>query len=324
MLRQTVTRENPMNPSIELSVIIPVTEERYDDVTYLFHEYKRGISETGMSYEIIYVLDGAFPGIREALQDLREQGEKLMIIQLAKHFGAAAALNVGFEHSKGDIILTLPAYQQTEVDEIPRLVAALKEYDMVFARRWPRADSFFNRTQARLFNWLLRHVSDLPIHDAGSNVKAFRRQVINEVHIYGDQHPFLPVLAHQRGFKVHELKVAQAKTDVFRRVYSPGTYIRHLLDVLAIFFLVKFTKKPLRFFGLLGTAGFSVGFLITLYIVGERLFGGVALANRPALLLSSLLMILGIQILAIGLIGEIIIFTHAKELKEYTIAQIIN
>jgi glycosyltransferase involved in cell wall biosynthesis len=313
-----------MSKSVELSVIVLVTEERYDDVTHLFYEYKHGTSGTGMSYEIIYVLDGEFPSIREILQGLREKGEKIMIIQLAKHFGTTTALNVGFEYSKGDIILTLPAYQQTQANEIPRLIEALKEYDMVFARRWPREDSLFNRMQATLFNWLLRHISDLPIYDAGSNVRAFRRKVINEIHIYGDQHRFLPMLAHQRGFKVREVNVAQAKMDVFRRVYSPRIYAHHLLDILAIFFLLKFTKRPLRFFGPLGALGFSVGFLITLYIVGERLFGDIALANRPALLLSSLLMILGIQVLAIGLIGEIIIFTHAKDLKEYTIAQIIN
>jgi len=194
----------------------------------------------------------------------------------------------------------------------------------VVARRWPRTDPAYNRVQARVFNWLLGWVSNVEVRDAGCNVRVLKRRVLEEVHLYGNQHRFFALLAHQRGFKVKEVDTPQAQADTFRRVYSPGTYLGYLLDFLTVFFLVKFTKRPLRFFGILGSGVFALGFLITLYLIAERLLGGVALANRPALILSSLLIILGIQVLAIGLIGEIIIFTHAREIKEYTIAEIVN
>jgi hypothetical protein len=131
-------------------------------------------------------------------------------------------------------------------------------------------------------------------------------------------------MAHRQGFRVIELDVTQSESDKYRRIYAPGVYVRRLLDLLTIFFLVKFTKKPLRFFGLVGTTLFGLGVVSSLYLIIERLFFAVNLADRPALFLSSLLIVLGVQIIAIGLIGEIIIFTHAKDLKEYKIDKIIN
>lgn len=310
----------PKNP--ELTVIIPVTE-RYDPVSELFHEYKKGIEATGQSYEIIYVLDGDRPEARKELSRLLEN-EHITVITLAKWFGESAALNAAFSKSSGKILLTLPAYQQIEAGEIPALVAAVAENDMVLARRWPRKDSLINRLQAKAFNLMLKPISDLRIHDIGCSARAFRRSVIEEVNIYGDLHRFFPIIAHRQGFKVTEIDVAQSEKDVFRRIYSPGLYIRRLLDLLTVFFLVKFTKKPLRFFGLVGTTLFALGLAATLYLVTERLFFDIALAGRPALVLSSLLIVLGIQIIAIGLIGEIIIFTHARDMKEYRIDKIIN
>lgn len=307
---------------IELSVIIPVTE-RYDPVQELFYKYKQGIEEAGMKHEIIYVLDGRYPEVLESLTSL-QKSEQITVITLAKLYGEATALTAAFSKSSGDIIMTLPAYQQVEAGEIPALIRAIDDSDMVMARRWPRKDSFINRLQSRVFNFLLRSFTDLKIHDAGCGVRVFRRQVIEEVHIYGDLHRFLPITAHRQGFRVKEVDVVQSQGDVFRRIYAPGIYVRRLLDLLTVFFLVKFTKKPLRFFGLVGSLLFGIGLLITLYIVGERVFFHVAMANRPALIMSSLLIVLGVQVVAIGLIGEIIIFTHAKDIKEYRIDRIIN
>ena len=307
---------------IELSVIIPVTE-RFDPILELFHEYKRGVEASGKEYEFIYVLDGEKPDALEKLTKLQET-EKITIITLAKWFGEATALSAAFSKACGDIILTLPAYQQIESDEIPKLVAALDNCDMVLARRWPRHDSLMNRMQSRLFNSLLRLSTDLEIHDAGCGARAFTRNVIDEIQLYGDLHRFFPVMAHRHGFRVIEIDVNQSKKDFHRRLYSPGLYVRRLLDLLTIFFLIKFTKKPLRFFGLVGTTLFAFGIVSSLYLIGERLFFDVSLADRPALILSSLLIVLGIQIIAIGLIGEIIIFTHAKDIKEYKIDKIIS
>jgi glycosyltransferase involved in cell wall biosynthesis len=308
--------------NMQLSVIVPITE-RYDPVKRLFEEYKRGVEATGLSHEFIYVLDGAHPEALEALNKIREH-EQITIVMLAKWFGEATALNAGFSEAAGELILTLPAYQQVDGDVIPALVSALEDNDIVLANRSPRKDSWFNRIQAKMFNAMVRSFTDLKIHDVGCSARIFRRRVIEEVHIYGDQYRFFPIVAHRQGFRVVEMDAPQSKHDVSQRVYSPGLYIRRLLDLFTIFFLVKFTKKPLRFFGLVGTTLLGMGLLATAYLVIDRLVFDVSLSERPALFLSSLLIVLGIQVIAIGLIGEIIIFTHAKDLKEYKIDRIIN
>lgn len=313
---------NNTGSEIQLSVIIPITE-RHDPVTELYNDYKKAIVDSGVSYEVIYVIDGDHPNALEELTKLKVS-EPLTIIKLAKWFGESTALNAGFSIAKGKSIITLPAYQQIESSSIPALINAHKDHDMVLARRWPRRDSFLNRLQSRVFNFLLRFATDLKIQDAGCGVRVFTRKVVEEIQIYGDLHRFLPVMAHRQGFRVTQIDVKQADKDAHQRVYSPGVYLRRLLDLLTIFFLLKFTKKPLRFFGLAGTTLFSIGTLATLYIIFERLFMDVAMAGRPVLILSSLLIVLGIQIIAIGLVGEIIIFTHARHLKEYTIEKIIN
>ncbi len=312
-----------MQSVIDISVIVPVVE-RYDDVTELYGLYKKGLEDSGKSHEFIYVLDGEFAGVLEVLKRLIAEGERIKVIKLARWFGEATALTVGMQHSSGNVILTLPAYQQVEASEIPRLVESLNGWDMVVARRWPRKDSLLNRIQAGVFHILLNPVSEFKFHDIGCGVRVFRKQVAQEVNIYGDQHRFLPILAQKYGFRILEVKALQSKKDTGKRVYSLGTYARRMLDIFSIFFLVKFTKKPLRFFGILGFSLFAVGFLILLYLLFVRLFQGVALADRPIVLVGTLLVVLGVQVFAIGLLAEIIIFTHAKDIKEYTIEQIIN
>ena len=305
-----------------LSVIVPVTE-RCDSVTAMYHEYRAGIVATGLSYEIIYAVDGNQSAILEELRKLQES-EKLTIITLARKFGEATVLTAAFSAASGDILLTLPAYRQIEASEIPKLITALNNCDMSLARRWPRQDSLFNRLQTRAFNFILRSFSSLKIHDAGCGARAFKRSVIEEIQLYGDLHRFFPIIAHQHGFQVREIDIAQSQQEAYRRFYSPGQYMRRLLDLLTVFFLIKFTKKPLRFFGLVGGGLTALGLAATLLLIIQRLFFDMALADRPALILSSLLIVLGIQVIAIGLIGEIIIFTHARDIKEYRIDKIIN
>ncbi len=318
---QEAAPEKPESP--ELSVIVPVSE-RFDDVRALYREYRQGLEPLGRRLEFIYVIDGEYPDVVAVLRELQAEGEPITIIKLAKWFGEATALTAGFEAAAGEILLTLPAYHQVVAEDLPKLVAALDRCDMAIGRRSPRIDAGINRLQSRLFHVLLNLLAGSAFHDLGCGARALRRQVVAEVPIYGDQHRFFPLLASRSGFRIQEVDLRQSPLDPHRRVYRPGVYLRRLLDILTVFFLVKFTKKPLRFFGLLGSATFGVGALLVAFIVFERLFLGVALAERPALLLSSLLVVLGAQLFALGLLGELIIFTHAKHIKEYTIAEIIN
>ena len=312
------TRKRP-----QLSVIVPITE-RHDDLREVYGAYRQALSELGRSYEFIFVLDGDFPQAEAALRSLMEEGEKLTIVKMARWFGEATALTAGFEQSGGEIILTLPPYLQVEPAEIGKLLECLDGCDLAIGWRYPREDSLLNRIQNRAFHMLLRHLTGQDFHDLGCGARAMKRQVMEELQLYGDQHRFLPLLAYRQGFKVREVQMRQAAADRGQRIYSMGIYLRRLLDILTIFFLIKFTKKPFRFFGLMGSSVFIIGSILLAYLAVDRLAFDVALANRPLLLLSSLLIVLGIHIFAIGLIGEIIIFTHARDLKEYTIEEIIN
>jgi glycosyltransferase involved in cell wall biosynthesis len=309
--------------TIDVAVIVPVSE-RYDAVHELYDAYKKALQSSGYNCEFTYVLDGDFPDVLDELKKLQDRGEPLRVVKLARWFGEATALTAGFENSQGDIILTLPAYHQVEPTEIPRLIKELERCDMAVTRRFPRSDSRFNRVQTALFNWLFGAMTGSVFRDLGCGVRAFKRQITTEIPVYGDQHRFLPLLANRQGFKVRELDLPQSSREKPWRMYRLGVYPRRMLDLLTVFFLVKFTKKPLRFFGLIGIAILALGSLTIFYLLVERLFFGIALADRPALLLSSLLIVLGAQIFALGLFGELIIFTHAKDIKEYTIDRKIN
>ena len=312
-----------MSDKTEISAIIPVAD-RHDDIRELYEDYKRGVSNLGRSCEFIFVLDGEYPEVLEQLIALQQQGDRLKIIKLSKSFGEATALSAGFDHATGDIFLTLPAYYQVEPSEIPKLIAELEHCDMAISYRWPRAGSKFELMRRNLFHKILKSFTGAAFHDLGCGVRAFKRQIAQEVTIYGDQHRFLPVLANRVGFKVREVQVSQSPKDHFHGTYRPREYLHRLLDIFTVFFLVRFTKKPLRFFGMIGTVTLAVGAAFLAYLIFERLFMGVPLGVRPALLLSSLLVVLGVQILALGLIGELIIFTHARDLKEYTVDEIVG
>ena len=309
--------------NIDVSVII-VIGERYDDIGHVFKDYKKAIVSCDVSYEFIYVIDGQYPDALAELKELKNAGEAIRIFTFSSWFGEAAAMRVGFEHARGEKLLTLPAYLQVKPNSLNKLLESLENNDMVITKRWPRIDSRLNRLQTRVFHKIQGLVTKSGFSDLGCGVRIFRKKVANEVAIYGDQHRFFPLLAAQKGFRVLEIELPQSEADMRKRLYKPGVYLRRILDILTVFFLVKFTKKPLRFFGLIGSLIFILGLLFLAYVVIERLFFGMPLADRPALLLSSLLIVLGVQVFILGLIGELVIFTHATELDEYEIEEIIK
>jgi glycosyltransferase involved in cell wall biosynthesis len=306
-----------------ISIIVPVTE-RHDDMGEMYREYKTALATTGFPFEMIFVVDGNFPTAYKALKALKEEGEDLRIVKHSRGFGEAAAITSGCRQAKGKILMTLPAYRQIEASELPRILENFPGWDMVVVRRWPRYDSLLNQYQTKIFDLLVRRMTGDVCHDVGCGVRLFRREILDEVNLYGDLHRFLPFLSHRQGFKVREIDISQSHREKRTRTYSPGVYLRRMIDLLNVFFLTKFSRKPLRFFGLTGTTVLLIGMAITAYLVFARLFLRVELSDRPLFLMGILLVVLGIQIIAIGLIGEIIIFTHAKNIKEYMIEEIIN
>jgi hypothetical protein len=175
-----------------------------------------------------------------------------------------------------------------------------------------------------MFHGMVARVTGMRLHDLGCGARAMKRRVLEELSLYGDQHRLLAVLADRQGFRVTEVELRQSERDRFEGIYRPREYAHLVLDVFTVFFLVRFTKKPLRFFGMIGATMFGLGVLVVLYLVFTRLAFGESLADRPALLLSSLLVVLGLQLFALGLLAELIIFTHARHLKDYQAAEIIQ
>jgi glycosyltransferase involved in cell wall biosynthesis len=310
-------------PRMQLSVIVPVGI-RHSEITELYSEYRDAVAQTGLRSEFIFVLDGRFPDVEEKLRTSVGGTAGITIVRLTRTFGEATALMAGFEQASGELILTLPAYHQIVGSEIAKLVSALDSTDIAIGVREPRAEAWHERIRRRAFHGIVGSVTGMRLRDLGCGVRAMRRQVLEELSLYGDQHRFLPVLAYRQGFRVIEVEVAQSKQDRFDGVYQAREYIHRILDIVTVFFLVRFTKKPLRFFGMVGVSIFSIGTLLTLWLVIERLFLGHALSDRPALLLTSLMIVLGLQLFALGLLGELIIFTHARAIKDYQVEKVIQ
>jgi glycosyltransferase involved in cell wall biosynthesis len=307
-----------------VSIVIPIGK-RHDDLGDLLKDYAGALKGAGQDFEIIAVVDGPRQQAMAALTDLAQSHDWLRVIELSREFGESAALTAGFSVGRGDIFVTLPAYYQVDPAELPKLIEVAGDRDdVLIAVRWPRAGSSFERTRRNVFHGLLRFITGMNYRDLGCNVRLLKRKVTEETPLYGEQHRFLPALASRQGFRVREVELKQSPKDRFRGRYRFREYLHRLLDILTVFFLIRFTKKPLRFFGMIGTIVGAVGALLVSVMVVQRLFFGVALADRPALLLSSLLVVLGVQIFALGLIGELIIFTHAGQMKEYAIRSIID
>ena len=312
-----------MIEAADLSAIIPVNG-RHGDLAALYREYRSALAGVGRNVEFIFVIDGPNPKAVGQIEQLLRAGEKLTVIELTRQFGEATALMAGFQRAVAHTIVTLPAYYQIEASEIGKLVRALDSADMAIGHRWPRAGGRLEKARRNLFHSVLGKVTGQRYRDLGCSVRAFDRRVLEEISLYGDQHRFLPVLANRQGFRVVEIDVRQSPRDRFEGTYAPREYVRRALDIFSVFFLVRFTKRPLRFFGMIGAIIFSLGALITLWLVIDRLFLGHALGDRPALLLSSLLVVLGLQVFALGLLGELIIFTHAREMKDYKVDRVIE
>jgi glycosyltransferase involved in cell wall biosynthesis len=314
----------PPKASVEVSVVVPVCQS-YDDIGELYSQYLKELSATGLSYEFICVLNPNHYDALQTLKKLKAAYPHVRIITVHRWQGEAAALSAGFEKARGVVILTLPSYFQVEPYELHRVLRKLLEDgpDLVVAWRRPRANFQPHRILSSFYHLLIRKLTQTAYHDITCGLRAMKRNVAEEVHLYGDLHRFFPLLAYQRGFTVAELPVQQSRYDARQRLYAPGMYLRRLLDILTVFFLFKFTKRPLRFFGLLGSQLFIAGAIVVGYLGLYRLLEFGAIAGRPLLILGALFMMLGAQLFSIGLLGELLIFTHSH-VPDYHVHEILE
>lgn len=239
----------------KVSVVIPVGERHAPDLCALIEDYRSGLDALGVPYEWIIVLDGPKPAVAGNLQRLmnpRSGNGNVAVISLTKRFGEATALMAGLQRATGTTIVTLPAYYQVQGADVAKLVQGLGASDLAIGRRWPRAGGRFERLRRSAFHRVIASVTGQRFNDLGCGARAMRRRVLEEITLYGDQHRFLPVLANRQGFRVVEVDLRQSSSDRYERGYPLRDYVRRLLDICTVFFLVRFTKKPLRFFGMVG------------------------------------------------------------------------
>jgi hypothetical protein len=303
--------------TVDVSVIVPITE-RPEDLVELYHEYSLPLLESGWTFEFVFAAEPWCGPLVAPLHELAAQEQPIRVLQVGQTMGEAALLRLAAAHCHAPVIVTLPAYRRVQASALADLIQNLadSEDDVVTARRWPRRDSWLNRLQSRVFHMLLGGLTSNRLHDVACGVRAMRREVLLNLPLYGDFFRFLPLLAAREGYAVTELSVPQHERDTSTRVYGPGVYLRRVIDLLGLFFLLRFTEKPLRFFGLIGSVLATVGGGVLAVLLYQRL-NGQGIADRPMLLLGVLLVVLGIQAVALGLVGEIIVHLHASGRRGY-------
>jgi hypothetical protein len=302
----------------DVTVIVPVVE-RPSPLTAVYQETAGELRAAGLSFEFIFVSYPWHRHLTDALAPLRSAGEPLRVLEVGQALGETALLKAGAAEAAGLILATVPAYPQADPVGLPQLVARVSDgADLAVAYRSPRRDSLVNRAQNRLLHVMIGRLGGGTLHDVASGLRVMRRDLLSQLPLYGDFVRFLPLLAVREGFRVEEVPVPVHARAMRGRLYSPGVYLRRFFDVLGLLFLFKFTDKPLRFFGLIGGGLAGIGSALLLVVLTQRLLGQ-PLANRPLLLLGVLLMTLGVQAVALGLIGEIIVHLSAVGRRRYRV-----
>jgi len=301
-----------------LSVVVPILSDQ-PRLEALHATYRAALEADGRALQFIYVVDGPRAAALESLRRLKAAGEPIEILHHAHAFGEASALTTGFRHVRGELVMTLTEEVKVKPGELAKLLEAARGSDLVIARRMPPDGRVPGRQ--RKFEFATRLLFGGRFNDLRAGVRVLRRAVIEEITLYGHQHYFLPFIAETHGFTVEEVEVDADRTG---QKSPPAPNLALVLDLLTAFFLIRFIKRPFRFFGGFGFGVLAIGALVTGYLVFARIFMDEALVDRPALILSSLMMVLGIQIISVGLIGEIITFTFTKEHKDYKVERIVD
>lgn len=312
---------------IDISIVVPAYDEE-ENIEPLYQEIKEIMNKMSKTFEIIFIDDGSVDGTFEVLKDLYGKDKSVKIIRFRRNFGQTAAISAGFDHAQGNVIVTMDADLQNDPSDIPKLIKKMEEgYDIVSGWRASRKDPFFTRTIPSICaNKLISIFSGVHLHDYGCTLKVYSKDVAKNVELYGEMHRFIPALASWMGVSVVELKVNHRARKHGRSKYGISRTLTVFLDLITVKFLLSFATKPIQIFGLLGLVCGIMGTIITLYLSAQRIFHQAALANRPLLLLGILLIVVGVQFISMGLLGELIVRTYheAQDKPIYVVKEIID
>jgi len=316
-----------MSPKIDVSFVIPVYNEE-ENLPDFYRELTAAGEKLHGSCEIIFVDDGSRDGSFPALRKIQAADPKVKIIRLRKNFGQTAALAAGFDRSRGEIIITLDADLQNDPADVPLLVAKMNEgFDIVSGWRVKRKDKFVSRRlPSKAANWIISRITKVKLHDYGCTLKAFRRDVVKNIKLYGEMHRFIPAIASTMGVAIAEVPVNHRPRIHGKSKYNITKSVRVALDLLTVKFLLSYSTRPLQIFGLFGLLAGLLGGILGGILSYQRLILKQGIANRPLLLLSVLLIVIGIQFITMGLLGEIMvrIYHEAVEKHIYAVREVID
>ena len=310
--------------AVDISVVIPAYNEE-KSIKPLYNELKEVLEKLNKTYEVIFVDDGSTDKTLEVLEDLYKKNKNVKVITFKKNFGKAAALSAGFEHAEGKVILTMDADLQDSPTEIPRFLEKIEQgYDLVVGWKYPRKDPLTKIMLSKIFNSLVRLLTKIKLHDSDCNFRAMKKEVLDDLHLYGGLYRYIPSIAFWKGYKICEIKVQHRKRKFGKSKYGISRVFKGFFDLLTIKFLISFSTSPLHLFGTLGFFLLSIGLISGFYLLYLKYFLKQLIGNRPLLILCLVCIISGVQFITFGLIAEMLTYMNLRKEKKYTINKILK
>ena len=318
---------HPAAEAPKISIVIPLYNEE-ESVPQLYAALAKAIDHYGQPAEVVIVDDGSKDGSFRLLQEIAIVDRRFTVIQFRRNFGQTAGFAAGFAQARGEVIITMDADLQNDPMDIPLLMAKVDEgYDIVSGWRKDRQDRYIDRKlPSMLANRLISNVTDVRLHDYGCSLKAYRAVVLKQVHLYGELHRFIPALASQVGASVTEVPVNHRARKYGKSKYGISRTVRVMLDLINVWFLGSYSTRPIHVFGVLGLMSAGLGFLIGLYLTFLKIFFDESIGSRPLLLLAVLLVVIGVQLLTMGLLAEMLTRTYYESQNKpiYVVREIVN
>jgi glycosyltransferase involved in cell wall biosynthesis len=324
---QVASADGERATELAISVVVPVYNEE-ESVQPLYDALTGQLRALGRAYEIIFVDDGSRDASYLRLKALHEQDEHVKVVRFRRNFGKTPALVAGFSRARGEIVFTMDADLQDDPTEIPQFLAKLDEgYDLVSGWKYPRHDPITKTLPSFFFNRMVAVTTGVKLHDMNCGFKAYRREILDDIKLYGELHRFIPVLANQRGFRVTEVKVHHHKRKYGKSKFGARRFVRGFLDLLMVLFLMSYLRTPLRLFGMIGFLLTLAGLIVDGYVVADRYlpFGShTQIHNRPLLFVGIVLLIFGVSFILTGLQSEMIRHFAYRPEEEYSIRQVLD
>lgn len=323
--KTNTSTKDERNP--EISIVIPVKDEE-ESLPILYEKIIQALCPITEHFEIIVTNDGSVDGTQKVLEELHTKDARLKIIELQKNFGQTSALAAGIDKAKGSIVITMDADLQNDPADIPKLLEKIeKGYDIVSGWRKNRKDKWLTRrVPSMIANKLIAKITNVPIHDLGCALKAYRHEVLENVRLYGDMHRYLPIYSSMNGAKVAEIVVRHHFRQFGKAHYGLSRTFKVILDLITIQFFQRFLTKPMRAFGLVGALLCITGVIVGIYLTYVKIIQGLNIGDRPLLLLAVMLVMVGIQLIGLGILGEMMtrVYFESKNKSTYTVKKVIE